>query len=82
MFAVALQDYQNGNEQITSIDADEKLKQIQQYRIDENICRTFIKNLVLISQTFWHYQLIHKQYIGFRCKNLKTQQFWKKYLHL
>lgn len=82
MFAVALQDYQNGYEQITSIDADEKLKQIQQYRIDENICWTFIKNLVLISQTFWQYRLIHKQYIEFRCKNLKTQQFWKNYLHL
>lgn len=82
MFFIALQDYQNGYEQITSVDADKKLKQIQQYHIDENICLTFIKNLVLISQTFWQYRLIHKQYIAFRCKNLKTQQFWENYLHL
>lgn len=82
MFAVALQDYQSGYEHITSIDADQKLKQIQQYHIDENICWTFIKNLILISQIFWQYRLIHKQYIEFRCKNLKTQQFWENYLHL
>jgi galactofuranosylgalactofuranosylrhamnosyl-N-acetylglucosaminyl-diphospho-decaprenol beta-1,5/1,6-galactofuranosyltransferase len=82
MFTVALQDYQSGYEHITSIDADEKLKQIQQYHIDENICWTFIKNLALIFYAFWQYRLIHKQYIEFRCKNLKTQQFWKKYLHL
>lgn len=82
MFTVALQDYQSGYEQITSIDADEKLKQIQKYQIDENICWTFIKNLVLIFHAFRQYRLIHKQYIKFRCQNLKTQQFWKKYLHL
>lgn len=82
MFALALQDYQGGYEQITSVDADQKLKEVQQYHIEENIAWTFIKNIALIFKAFCQYRCIHHQYIAFRCNNLKTQQFWKDYLHL
>lgn len=82
MFTVALQDYQSGYEQITSVDADQKLKKIQQYHIEENIGWTLIKNLALIFKGFCQYQHIHNQYIAFRCNKLKIQQFWKDYLHL
>ena len=82
MFALALQDYQGGYEQITSVDADQKLKEVQRYHIEENIAWTFIKNIALIFKAFCQYRCIHHQYIAFRCNNLKTQQFWKDYLHL
>ena len=82
MFTIALQDYQGGYEQITSVDADKKLEQIQQYHSDENICWTLIKNLALIFKDFFQYQSIHNKYIEFYHANLKTQQFWKTYLHL
>lgn len=82
MFALALQDYQGGYEQITSVDADQKLKEVQQYHIEENIAWAFIKNIALIFKAFCQYRCIHHQYIAFRCNNLKTQQFWKDYLHL
>lgn len=82
MFEIALQDYKGGYEKITSLDADVKLRQIQNYHGKGNIFWVLMKNLALIAETFAHYHRIHENYIMFRRSQLMNQKFWKTYLHL
>lgn len=82
MLELAIYDYMSGFEKITSMRADEKMKQVQNYKGMSNI---LICMSIILYRTFkiaLIHGRIHQKYISFRDNKLKTQSFWKKYLGL
>lgn len=82
MLYLALQDYESSLYGITSIRADEKMKQVQQYAVAGNDVRMIIEVLVQAVKTVVAYPQIEQKNKKFRSEQLSKADFWKKYLQL
>lgn len=82
MLHKALLDYDSGLQGITSLRADDKMKEIQSRAASP-------ASLWIVLQTFYQavksilmYPEIHQRYAHFREKQLSDSVFWKQYLHM
>lgn len=81
MLAKALRDYNSGLQGITSIRADEKMKEVIQYSKEKrNIISIILEIISLSLQSFVQYDKIRKSYLQFKKEKLKDSHFWKTYL--
>lgn len=82
MYEKVLQDYALGFEHITSIGADEKLKEVQSYDNKKWLPFSILCSLGKGVMEVILYSKRHKQYRDFQKNQLKTQKFWRKYLKI
>ena len=81
ILTLALKDAMGGFEKITELPADEKLRQIREYKPYNNYILAVFNNIKIAINCLANYNNINKKYIGFRKRQLNNSNFWLKYLN-
>ena len=82
MYEKVIADYAYGFNIITSIGADEKLKEVQTYCNKKRIPFSVFYSLVNGIREFFLYGRRHQSYLQFQKGKLQNQQFWVEYLKI
>lgn len=81
ILTLALKDAMGGFEKITELPADEKLRQIREYKPYNKYILAVFNNIKIAINCLANYNNINKKYIGFRKRQLNNSNFWLKYLN-
>lgn len=79
---MALREYQKGFPELTKIDAVQYFSNVRQEVTQPVDYRDILNIIKLIIKSISQYAYTQKNYMDFREQNLKTDDFWKKYLGL
>ena len=82
MYEKAVADYASGFEGITSMGADDKLKEVQAYQNGTWIPVSILRSLARGIREFFLYGKRHKEYLQFQREKLQNQAFWNGYLKI
>jgi len=80
--ALALKDFNGGFYRLTETGADEKMAGLKKELEEKSRHSVLFRLTFLTLQSLAGYGKIHKNYLDFRDKELKTPVFWKKFLHI
>ena len=85
LFPLAVMDHGDGFREITKIGADEKLTHVQnEARLSDrkSLVNAVLSSIWLGIRQMVRFSVIHRQYMDFRCYELKDMSFWVKYLKI
>lgn len=80
MLHKALQDYDSNLQGITSIRADDKMKEVQACAAEAASLMIVFKTFFQMAKSIWMYPQTHRRYRHFLEKQLSDAVFWKQYL--
>lgn len=81
ILTLALKDAMGGFEKITELPADEKLKQVREYKTQTSYIFAVLANIKIAFKCLLNYNEINKKYHKFRIEQLNNTSFWIKYLN-
>jgi len=82
MYEKALVDYASGFDSITSMAADDKLKEVQAYHKESWLPISVLYSLAAGIREFFLYGKRHRSYLQFYKEKLQNQRFWIEYLKI